>query len=810
MPITQVSRIMHRRGLSTELPQALNEGEIGLTTDTGQVFIGSPNFAPIINRTDFPFQNIELLTEFSIANLLEASATYVYRYQDPDNTLEFPGPGSFRATPAFTELGRRLLQERLDERVSVKAYGAKGNGVHDDTLAIFRACQDIFSIESQLDGPPRTLFFPAGTYKITSTIPLYPFTKWLGEGIGKTIIVLTSNISASLGTLTVGVDPLPSSPSIGDLYDVSGTGNLTDGSFSIAVSDGDQIVATGINELVGDPWKLSNEVLKAVTETVDGQGNTGLNITDLPSGGGGPNPRMIPQNIEVIGIDFQLADNISGGEDIIQLNRSNNVRFAYCRFAGNFTCDDLENEIEFGGYFDEPGGIDSNFMLHGKFNIDRDGMCVRIDSLSNLIPSIFPRSNYQFIGCEFANQPYAFYITDSVINVNVVNSYFLENYRSVVLGEGCLPGFSEATGDLSIPSPFDPLTKFGPQNFRVSNSLFENIAGPGFSVYSTNTGNMSSYNAYKNYGRGCIVTGDLITEPFIAPGVFFYADPENDLVTTGNASINDDFDYVPDQVRVADLGVFADQDNRRVFSLSNTNTISSPLLIDHHPKGIQAGAITRGDMEPTVIQLENNINFTQEQQNEPTGILLELNGEQKADCIIIDYSLNRGFSSRKGQIHVRADSTGSDLEWNEDVLDVGTVPIDIDFDVTLAVLPNPSLSDPLFVRVRYTDNADPADYGNPGFHESTDKMFLKWAATYWDSSITAYGTTTPAEIEPFGLIDITGVAGVLDYGFVIDGVIDTEDFESTDGLPGTLNPLSGNMTAPLEAPTPPPIVYGTL
>jgi|GEM_PF-3933971 len=808
MPITQVSRIMHRRGLSTELPLALNEGEIGLTTDTGQVFIGSPNFAPIVNRVDFPFQNIELLTEFSIANLLETSATYTYRYQDP-TSIQFPGPGSFRTTPAFTAEGERLLQERLDESVSVKAYGAIGDGIKDDTWAIIRACQDIFSNEALLEGPARTLFFPAGEYIITSTIPLYPFTKWLGEGIGKTKITLTSVISIdSLGTLTVGVDALPSSPTAGDRYIVSGTGNLIDGSFSIAVSDGDQIIATGIDVSVGDPWKLSNEILKAVAETVDGQGNTGLNITDL---------HTIPQDIEVIGIDFQLSDSVSidaigieGATDIIQLNRSNNVRFAYCRFAGNFECADLENKIEFGGYFDEPGAIDSNFMLHGKFDIDRDGMCVRIDSLSNLTPEIFSRSNYQFIGCEFSNQPYAFYITDSVINVNVTDAKFYENYRSIVLGEGCIPGFAIATGDLTIPSPFVPLTKFGPKNFRVTNSLFENIAGPGFSVYSTNSDNISAYNAYRHYGRGCITTEDLILEPFIAPGVFFYGDPENDLVTTGNASVNDDFDYEPDQDRVAALSVFADQDNRRVFTLSNTNTITGSSLIDHHPKGTQSGAITRGEMEPTVIELENNILAEPQQINKPTGIILELDGEQKADTIIIDYSLRRGFSSRKGQLHICADSSGSDIEWDEHVVEVGNVAIDVDFDVTLAVLSSPELADPLFVRVKYTDNADPVDYGNPGFHESTDKIYLKWAATYWDSSITSYGTTTPAELEPNGLIDIADQAGVLDYGFVTDLLPDQEDFESVDGSPESLTAPNANMTLPMEAPDSPPTVYGTL
>lgn len=67
---TTISKIQVRRGPQSDLPYALDAGEYGFTTDTGRVFIGiDPNASPTapasLGRPNFPYQNIELLTEFS-------------------------------------------------------------------------------------------------------------------------------------------------------------------------------------------------------------------------------------------------------------------------------------------------------------------------------------------------------------------------------------------------------------------------------------------------------------------------------------------------------------------------------------------------------------------------------------------------------------------------------------------------------------------------------------------------------------------------------------------------------------------------
>lgn len=66
MPVIQISRIQHRMGTSGELPDALADGELGFTTDTGEVFIGASTFEKVAGRKSYPYQNIKLLTEFDV------------------------------------------------------------------------------------------------------------------------------------------------------------------------------------------------------------------------------------------------------------------------------------------------------------------------------------------------------------------------------------------------------------------------------------------------------------------------------------------------------------------------------------------------------------------------------------------------------------------------------------------------------------------------------------------------------------------------------------------------------------------------
>lgn len=83
MAVTQISKIQLRRGLQADLPGSpitlippafspgLDIAELAFTTDTGRLFIGAnPSVGDFTyNRTAFPYQNIEVLTENSTTRL---------------------------------------------------------------------------------------------------------------------------------------------------------------------------------------------------------------------------------------------------------------------------------------------------------------------------------------------------------------------------------------------------------------------------------------------------------------------------------------------------------------------------------------------------------------------------------------------------------------------------------------------------------------------------------------------------------------------------------------------------------------------
>jgi hypothetical protein len=88
------------------------------------------------------------------------------------------------------------LQQVLDEHISVKDFGAVGDGVTDDTNAINRAIQQTYynllngaTVQNLLyKNTQRVIRFPAGTYLITSTILVPPNCTLIGEGKNNTRI----------------------------------------------------------------------------------------------------------------------------------------------------------------------------------------------------------------------------------------------------------------------------------------------------------------------------------------------------------------------------------------------------------------------------------------------------------------------------------------------------------------------------------------------------------------------------------------------------------------------------------------------
>ena len=182
MAILQVSRITNRKGLTENLPQ-LAGAELGWCFDSRRLFIGNGTLqegAPVIGNT-------EILTEYSDITVLSD-----YTYED----IIVGYPAQTGVTPSAPVI--RSVQARLDDYVSVRAFGAVGDGQTDDTAAINRALFQLYCIAGNTS-VRRTLFFPAGTYRVTNSIIIPTYAKLAGEGANCSIVLLdtTQPLSSS-------------------------------------------------------------------------------------------------------------------------------------------------------------------------------------------------------------------------------------------------------------------------------------------------------------------------------------------------------------------------------------------------------------------------------------------------------------------------------------------------------------------------------------------------------------------------------------------------------------------------------------
>jgi len=192
MAVIQISRIQHRRGLEQDFPQ-LASAELGWSLDTRRLFIGNGTLlegAPTEGST-------EILTEYTdILNLLR---TYTYKGEAGGTTVQ-TGPSAL--SPIV-----RTFQEKLDDVVSVRDFGATGDGSTNDTAAINRALTNLWPTENfdSAYQQHRTLYFPAGVYVIAGDfIRIPPYVKLVGDGDGSTRFKQIDNAQPCVARLVDG------------------------------------------------------------------------------------------------------------------------------------------------------------------------------------------------------------------------------------------------------------------------------------------------------------------------------------------------------------------------------------------------------------------------------------------------------------------------------------------------------------------------------------------------------------------------------------------------------------------------------
>ena len=181
MAVVQISKIQLRRGrknAGSGLPQ-LSSGEMGWAIDSQELYIGNGSVsegAPAVGNT-------KIITEHD--SLFQLADSYVYKNLD-GNIIT----GSDANNPV-----ERSLQERLDDRVSVRSFGATGESSQDATVFLQRAIDNLFlnNTSSNLPQARVVLHIEPGEYNITDTLKLPPNCHIQGAGKDKTIIIQNAN-----------------------------------------------------------------------------------------------------------------------------------------------------------------------------------------------------------------------------------------------------------------------------------------------------------------------------------------------------------------------------------------------------------------------------------------------------------------------------------------------------------------------------------------------------------------------------------------------------------------------------------------
>ena len=195
MAVVQISRIQHRRGRKNQgsgLPQ-LASGEIGWAIDAQELYIGNGSVsegAPQVGNT-------KILTEAD--DLLSLAGQYAYQRDVIQTGVSISSPVE------------RTLQAKLDDVVSVRDFGALGDGT-DQTVKIQRAIDQLF-INSATKGLYKSrvaLHIPAGEYIISSPgLQIPPFANIVGDGVDKTFFNSSGTTPPANMFKTVNEDSVP-------------------------------------------------------------------------------------------------------------------------------------------------------------------------------------------------------------------------------------------------------------------------------------------------------------------------------------------------------------------------------------------------------------------------------------------------------------------------------------------------------------------------------------------------------------------------------------------------------------------------
>jgi hypothetical protein len=229
--------------LSVQVPFPVFQDRDGQPLENGYVWIGTANLYPITNaiavyfdadltiQANQPLRTINgyisnagtpaqvYVNAISYSILVQDSkGTMVYNF--PDGTGISPDACGVIYNPPFTNAVPYPVCEKLEQVLSVKDFGAVGDNTTDDTAAIQTA------VDSLSYG--QGLYFPAGTYKITSAIilPTSISFSFFGDGSRASTV---RQVTAGQSGFVSGQNPPTTSVNWCQIRDMAIVGNTGDG-----------------------------------------------------------------------------------------------------------------------------------------------------------------------------------------------------------------------------------------------------------------------------------------------------------------------------------------------------------------------------------------------------------------------------------------------------------------------------------------------------------------------------------------------------------------------------------------------------
>ena len=469
MAVVQISRIQVRRGQAnggTGFPQ-LASGELGWAIDTQQLFIGNGSVsegAPNVGNT-------KILTQQDLtgtSNLLQ-QVQHIYRVAD--TTIQ---TGVTPNSPVT-----RILQDRLDDTVSVKDFGAVGDGATDDTAAIQRAIDQLFlnpttpAYANTTAGATKrvTLVFPAGIFVTSKTLFVPSYATIQGAGKDKTTIEYDPSITITGSINNAGHILLTTSAAASMIGATVIAANLPTNSIVTSVTPGVSITVstTATADGIGTSYQLvpANPAIRIVNNN---------STPGTPSVIGSTNGTNQPRKIEISNLSISTP---SGVNTALQLDAIRDSKFSDIGLNGNW----------------------SNNFSESSTGILMQALSSIITCENNLL------ENFTISGFT-----YAVYANQDIKNNSFINGHVTECYQGHVFG---LTADAYSVGQ-----------QYGPRESVIDNIKYYRIKRHAIYI-GLGSGNTSKNNKFINVG--CDDAGNATGAAY--PQVYFKV--------PGNTSFND-------------------------------------------------------------------------------------------------------------------------------------------------------------------------------------------------------------------------------------------------------------------------------